>query len=585
MMLRPPCVDLTVRTRRIGLLALLLSLTGLHGLAQGEALHPSLAVTLKPLPGTDAREVGAVDVLIAWQAARSGDPAPEFRMPHVSSNVDSIAQAIEPTASDARGEVGLVRRDEGDGPTGSRVWRTKRAPEGALTLRYRAPITNRLATRGAAPPYELRSEGGAFSAAGYILLALPDTAEPHVLTVRWDLSALPAGAIGVSSLGAGDRTTEVPLAPSRLASSFYMAGRIGLHPRQPPPQGFFSAWQGEPPFDARALLEWTEKLHARYLVLFADTELPQYGVFMRRNLVNPGGGVELDSSFVATFDAGTRPEALRILMAHEMFHTWSPYIDRPAGLISSWFAEGLAVHYQRALPWRFGMIGSQAFLDDLNFHAARYYTNALGGEANVQVPLRFWEDTRIRTIPYDRGGFYLAIVDDALRKRSAGLRSLDDLMLGMIQRRKLSGSLSNADWEALLALELGDEAVGEFRAMLAGKWMLPASDAFGPCFRRTSKRLRRYELGFEPKVLTEPRRIVRNLLPDSAAARADLRNGDEILQPVGQDRLQGVQDRDIELRIGRDGSEFVLRYLPRGEEIDAWQWERDPAAPAEPCAR
>ena len=86
-MLRPPCVDLAVRIRRMGLLALLLSLTGLQ-LAQGEALHPSLAVTLKPLPGTDAREVAAVDVLIAWQAARSGDPAPEFRMPHVSSNVD-----------------------------------------------------------------------------------------------------------------------------------------------------------------------------------------------------------------------------------------------------------------------------------------------------------------------------------------------------------------------------------------------------------------------------------------------------------------------------------------------------------------
>jgi hypothetical protein len=564
---------------------MLFFLASQHGLARAEALHPALSVTLKPVPGIDPREVGAVDIRIAWEDPRAGRPTAEFRMPHVSSNVESIARVIEPMASDARGEVVLGVRDEGEGPAASRVWTPARPAEGALTLSYRAPITNRLATRGAAPPYELRSEGGAFSAAGHVLLALPDTSEPHRLTVRWDLSALPPGAVGVSSLGAGDRTPDEPVAPSRLASSFYMAGSIGLHPRKPVAPGFFSAWQGEPPFNARDLLEWTEELHGRYSLLFADTVLPQYGVFMRRNLVNPGGGVSLDSSFVATFDVGTSAQGLRILMAHEMFHTWSPWIDRPAGLISSWFSEGLAVHYQRALPRRFGMIGAQDFLDDLNFHAARYYTNALGTEANAQVPLRFWEDTRIRTLPYDRGSFYLAIVDDSLRKRSAGHRSLDDLMLEMIRRKKASGSLSNADWEALLARELGDEAVGEFRAMLAGKWMVPASDAFGPCFRRTSRRLRRYELGFEPKVLTEPRRIVRNLVPGSAAARAGLRNDDEILQPVGQDRLQGLQDTDIELKIRRNGTDFTLRYLPRGEEIDAWQWERDPAASAEACAR
>jgi hypothetical protein len=95
--------------------------------------------------------------------------------------------------------------------------------------------------------------------------------------------------------------------------------------------------------------------------------------------------------------------------------------------------------------------------------------------------------------------------------------------------------------------------------------------------------LRRYELGFEPKVLAEPRRIVRGLVPRSAAALAGLRNGDEILRPVGQDAIQGDQQRELELQIRRDGRYFSIRYLPRSESMSVWQWQRDPAVAATAC--
>ena len=118
----------------------------------------------------------------------------------------------------------------------------------------------------------------------------------------------------------------------------------------------------------------------------------------------------------------------------------------------------------------------------------------------------------------------------------------------------------------------------QFRGMLAGAWQIPESDAFGSCFRRTRVPLRRYELGFEPKVLTEQPRIVRGLVAGSAAERASLRNGDEILRPVGQDAIQGDQAREIELQLRREGRDWTLRYLPRGATVDAWQWHRKPSA-------
>jgi len=136
----------------------------------------------------------------------------------------------------------------------------------------------------------------------------------------------------------------------------------------------------------------------------------------------------------------------------------------------------------------------------------------------------------------------------------------------------------------VLRADLGEAGVAEFRAMLAGRPPLPESDAFGPCFRRTTRPLRRYVLGFEPAVLTEPRRIVRGLIPGSAAEQAGLREGDEIMRPVPQDGIQGNQTQLLRLEIRRDGRTFPLSYLPRGETVDAWQWERVESVPDSRCA-
>jgi len=261
--------------------------------------------------------------------------------------------------------------------------------------------------------------------------------------------------------------------------------------------------------------------------------------------------------------------------------------DTGGELSVSWFNEGLAVYYQSALPFRFGLIDRDAFLQDLNYTAARYYTNLLGNVPNSDVPANFWKDTRIRTLPYDRGFLYFATVDEAARRVSNGRRSLDDLMLAMKALEKSSHRpLTQQDWSDLLRKDVGDFAVRDLERMLAGGAPLPSSGAFGPCFRRTSKPLRRYELGFDPSVLTESPRVVHGLVPGSAAEAAGLRNGDEILRPVPQDRIQGMQQEQLDLAIRRGEATMDIAYLPRGETVSSWQWERVPADhPASECAR
>jgi len=267
-----------------------------------------------------------------------------------------------------------------------------------------------------------------------------------------------------------------------------------------------------------------------------------------------------------------------------MFHTFQPYIDEPPGLDSSWFGEGLAMVYEGRLPLRFGLITPDEYLKLINFSAGRYYTSAMAAVPNSEVSKRFWADTRIRTLPYDRSLFYFIGVDGQVRKSSGGKRSLDDLMLAMLRIEHSGKTTSNADWEAVLEAELGSAAVGQFHAFLDGALQAPPSGAFGPCFERISKPLRRYEVGFDPAVLAEPKRIVLGLVAGSAAAQAGLQNGDEIVVPVPQDNIQGRQTERLGLSIRRDGREFPVSYLPRGETVEAYQWQRVAGVPDSACA-
>lgn len=553
---------------------------------------PRLTITLTPAAPDRSGNIAYVDVQVVAPDMSVAAGKPLLRLPLVSSNVTTIAASLQDLrVSDEAGALALTSRD--DPPSGLmyfRHWYAGRAVDGTLTIRYRAPITNALNPRGAAPPLELRTEAGGFSADASTFLVLPDSGLTYRIALRWNFASLGPRAVGLSTLGAGDvggaaadRSTERALNSLYDSGLYVMGGLVHVYPAPLPADGFMSAWQGSPPFDAAGLMRWTQTLYGSYLRFFRAPPRQPYEVFLRRNLVNAGGGVEVGRSFVGTFDRRTQEGDFKLTLAHEMVHTFVGALDSPGGLLSSWYAEGLAVYYERVLPWRAGLISTADFLADLNKTAARYYTDRLSGTPNGRIPAGFWADTRIRVLPYDRGSLYFAQLDAELRRGSHGRRSLDDLVRAMIARRRRGQSLSEADWISLVRQALGAEGVAQFHAMMSGKLIVPPSAAFGPCFERTTAPLRRYQLGFDSQVLMEPSRIVRGLVAGSAAARAGLRNGDRIVKPVPQDAIQADQDATLTLLIERGGRTFSLTYLPRGATVQAYQWRRRPGIPDGRC--
>lgn len=540
---------------------------------------PHLEVLLAPGPMDAAAGKGFVDVTLKVPDADAAAGAPLLTLPIVIANTDTVANTLAGlTATDANGPVPLVVKDDPVAIAYARHWTAGRAVRGELVVRYRAPVDNTPPPRGSGPPYSLRTEGGGVSGVGNTFILIPDGGKRYSIALRWDLKSLPAGSTAMSSFGEGD--VELPVGPAgRLTSALYMAGPMRRAPAEVKATGFSAAWLGDPPFDPRPLMGWAGELHGWMSGFFKDPSVPPYRVILRFNPINAGGGAALPNSFLLTWgDSARDPERLKGTLAHEMIHTWTA-----SGLGGQWYGEGIAVHYQALLPLRAGMIGPDRFLEDLNGKARRYYTNALNGTPDREIAPRFWEDTRIRTLPYDRGAMYFAVLDGKIRRATAGKRSLDDLIIEMVRRRRVGEATDEAAWLGLVANELGEAGRKLHADMLAGGLMLPESGDFGPCFARTTGRFRRFELGFEPKSLVGDVKTIRGLIAGSEAEKAGLRNGDVVTYSVAMDSVQGDQRRTLTLRVTRGGKTFPITYLPRGEAVDAWQWTRVVGVPDAEC--
>lgn len=540
--------------------------------------QPQMEVLLKPGPLAADAQTGVVDVTLKFRGLEAPAGKPLLTLPVVIANTATVATTLQNLrATDAAGEVPLTFKDDPVAIAYARHWIPGRAVQGDLTVSYAAPIDNTPPKRGSGPPYQLRTEGGGFSGVGNTFILAPETGSPIAIAIRWDLTSLPGG-VATSSYGDGDVSLGVGPA-GRLMSTVFMAGPMHRYP-QVAKGGFSASWLGAPPFDPAPVMEWTQQLHSWMIGFFRDPSQPPYRVFLRYNPINAGGGAALTNSFLTTYGKTGAGEALKGTLSHEMIHTWTA-VDGPG----QWFGEGNAVFYQALLPMRAGLMTPDEFLQDLNETARRYYSNPLNNTPNDQIAPRFWEDTRIRVLPYDRGAMYFAVLDGKIRKASGGRRSVDDLVIGMVERERRGEPTGEAAWLELLSKELGPDGPTTHAAMLRGELMLPESGGYGPCFMRTTGKVRRFELGFEPKSLVGDVKTIRDLQSDSEAAKTGLRNGDVVTYAQALDGVQGDPARQLTLQVTRDGKTFPISYLPRAEEVEVYQWKRVPVVADTACVR
>jgi predicted metalloprotease with PDZ domain len=519
---------------------------------------------------------GVVEIVEVFPAIHVLKGAPLLEISNTSPGLTRPQAMTDLAVTDSRGSVPL----SADREKYPDAWRAGRAVEGDLTIRYRLPIMNDNRASGG-PQGSPRIDGDGISSIGEMLLMKPETSKPYRLSVAWRLSAMGPGAEGVWTYGEGEVT--LPAGPlSRLQESFYMAGHIKREPEKPS-RAFNAVWTGDPGFDPRPGLRWACQLYGWMSRFFGDRREPLYHVFLRYNpAANAGGGTAVPHSFLWTYGAGVSPDHLKAILGHEMTHTWTATSIGQG--IGKWYDEGDAVYYQVRLPWRAGLVSSSDYLKDINLTAARYYTNELAHLRHASVMSGYWNDVRKIVIPYDRGAIYFAVLDGKIRKASGGKRSVDDLIRVIVERNRRELPTDAAYWMRLVRGELGEPGVQLTKAMLNGATLVPDSNAYGPCFRRVAAKIRRYQLGYDYFSATR-QGVVAGLVAGSAAAKAGIRNGDRIVLRTNTDGAQRDPNMTLTVKLTRGARTFTVMYLPRGEEVDAWQWRRVPGVPDSTCRR
>lgn len=487
-------------------------------------------------------------------------------------------------ASDENGPITLSRDDNEPDPNNFiyfRRWLADRDTSGPIRVQYRAPIELVPPTLGAGPPFDLRLNQNVVTGAGVTFLVVPDTQQPFDITIDWDLGNMPDNSIGVSSFGRGQTDLQGPA--GQLTTAYYMAGPVGRYPTDGEDHAFSAYWIGDPPFDPEETMPWSEEVYEAQLDFFGIENPEPYTFMSRPNPYPGGGGAGLTNSFMLSYPEDTADlEDIAITIIHEMSHKWIGGVSGPPGG-NAWFTEGMNVFYTRRVPIKYGLLSPEAFIEDVNNHARRYYTNAINDLPNDQIPYLFWRDTRVRTLPYDRGSMYFAGEDARIRDASNGERSMDDIFFQIDAIREAGEPFTPEVWEDLIAAELGDDARTRFQDMMAGALQIPPSNAFGPCFEREETPSRVFQLGFDASTLSTQDRIVTGLVEGSTAQAAGLRNGDRILEPVALEAVQSDPTRTLTLSVGREDETFTLEYLPRGEDVIVYTWARVDGVDADRC--
>jgi predicted metalloprotease with PDZ domain len=283
-------------------------------------------------------------------------------------------------------------------------------------------------------------------------------------------------------------------------------------------------------------------------------------------------GTNLVDSFGVISTANLELDTLRVLLAHEYFHTWNStelggLAQGPKEPEGYWFSEGFTDFYARRLALRAGLVDLDGFVNAWNDGLAEYHSSGVRNTPNAEIAASFWSNPEMNRLPYGRGAVFAALMERRLREATAGRRDMDQVMFEM-QRlaaaapKAQEGSAADLFAPAVRAVAGIDAGPEIERYMVRGETLLLPEDAFGGCIKVRTLDLPVFDRGFDGTKSAETG-VIAGVDPDGPAYAAGLRDG---FKRIGR---EGGKDGDSRVEIGyrvvdASGAERLIRYRPEG---------------------
>lgn len=135
----------------------------------------------------------------------------------------------------------------------------------------------------------------------------------------------------------------------------------------------------------------------------------------------------------------------------------------------------------------------------------------------------------------------------------------------------------------MVGKEIGaDKARAGYDLMVGGGLLVPPAKLYAGCLKVEPYPVRPFQLGFARSSLNDAR-VVRDVVPGSAAEQAGLRDGDVIVDAGDINEVRKDSAKALDLTVRRGETVAKLSFLPRGAAVQGYRWARDPATPDSAC--
>ncbi|MDC7677802.1 hypothetical protein [Asticcacaulis machinosus] len=459
-------------------------------------------------------------------------------------------------------------------PLQFRHFKANRQTSGTITVTYTAKVTPAFTPRKRGPSYDLRGTEGGAGGAYFSFLLLPLQAPKIDLNLVWDTSALPSGAKTVST--SGPANIKAQLAPMEVYPTFFLTGNVkGTEAEH---SSFQAHWIGTPPFNTQTMTDWSSKTFGTLEAFFKDQDKTPYTLLMRPYTRPRDGGGAARGGFMLEYGQGRMDDASRrIMFAHEMIHHFVSGLDGDSSAVA-WYGEGLAEFYKLRLTLDAGLIHVNDIGREIGYMTRTYYASSLVATPYSDLAKARWDGSDAQSIPYSRGFMYFVDLNAQIRTKSEGKRSLDNLVLAMLERKRSGQPYDETAWRALLLDELGASGIEGLDQMLQGKVIIPTADAFGQCFKRQVSNHPRTNLGMsEDSFLMTPYKVT-GLIPGSAADKSGLKDGDDIISFTGvRERIAHsaanvVADPKVDIVVQRGSTPTLFSFSTEDAVITGYKW-------------
>ena len=299
---------------------------------------------------------------------------------------------------------------------------------------------------------------------------------------------------------------------------------------------------------------WRAKPMPYFLVTLAP--------FDRRTGDNDGSG--FTNAYMLFLSHEDIMDAQRLqLMAHEMFHHWNPMSMGTLGTddVAQWFGEGFTVYYAGVILLRSGLTSYSDYVHYLNLWLRRYQLSPFRQLSEAAWKGSSHSSGEGYSLPYERGAAIALWADAAIRARSNGKSSLDNVMFDLVRQSKTGNPAPDFTEERVLSAfspYLSKDEMQQLRSLAIAGADVPLPDKLAGCAVREKEIQSIVDPGFDQNASFATKRVT-GVVQNGPAYRAGIRDGQELFTwSIYNDN----PSKDALLGVVIDGQKRMITFSP-----------------------